>query len=354
MKKTPEVIEDDTIEDLIPFVKKMVEKKDQAVQLDLFGGEALLEEDKVKKIIELAEKNLAPEYLNKWVKIKIFTNCILLNEDFLKYTRTKDFVNFNFSLDGGEKSHNATRVYPSGKGSYEDVLNGAALYAKVYERDLRDVFFRYTVSPNNVHYLYDSIIELFNRGVRRITPYLTKEGWDEVSLKVLDQQLESIGDFYIDSIDQNLSIRLFLNPILSISMKNRRKKKTFCGVGISNLCISPKGLIYPCQRFYSNGSHEFIMGDIKNGIDQNNKWSIFFQNVTPEICPKCTNCDTFEDANCEGQCVAAMYEQRGSLTDVLEGTCNAYKITLKHVMKVYDELREHPYYQRSLDHAKRW
>lgn len=88
------------------------------LNITLFGGEPLVEKESIYEILEHCKK-IEDNSLKKF-SISITTNGTLLDEDFLR--RTQGRINYLLSIDGDEKTHDFSRKYANGKGSFQTIL----------------------------------------------------------------------------------------------------------------------------------------------------------------------------------------------------------------------------------------
>ena len=77
------------------------------------------------------------------------------------------------TLDGCKSFHDKTRLYPSGKGSFDDALRGWKTWA---EDSGEKISSRLTVSPENMEYLMDSFHYFVDElGLKEFRFYFTSE-----------------------------------------------------------------------------------------------------------------------------------------------------------------------------------
>lgn len=315
-----------------------------SVCLDLFGGEPLLVWDKTKEIL-LKLNRLSVKYPEK-VRVTIFTNGTLLTEEILNFTKDLHIhVGYNFSLDGCEVTHNTCRIYKDGSGSYKDVIRGIELYCKVYDVKRESIITKCMISPYNLTKIIDTAKEFLQNGFKRISFSLIRDDvWDDKSIEIYKKEISKLSDFYMQNISEGIWYDILSIPILD----RKYKKSNFCDAGKTHYAVTPSGDIYPCQRFYNNRSG-FKIGDVFNGIYQDNKWSILFKGYSTDNILGCNKCKTFPNINCTGQCIAAMWEASKNVFLPIHSVCELIKFNYIQALKVYSELKDEPNYVKTLD-----
>ena len=84
-------------------------------------------------------------------------------EDYLKKHRYH--AGFGFSIDGTKEKHDLTRITRDGKGSYDKVIKSFYKYKQDYEDE---IFQKSTFSSEDLVYLKDSIIHLWDLGFKNV------------------------------------------------------------------------------------------------------------------------------------------------------------------------------------------
>lgn len=344
VKDNPLAISYEVLDAVIERAEEIL-KNDPRIQLniDIFGGEPLIELEKVKYFIENS-KRLYSKY-NR-VRVIIFTNAVLLTEDLVKYIKDNDHVKFNFSLDGCKECHDSARVFKDGSGSYDVVRNNINMVADIFGYDRNQVGGKFVISPLNMKYLMQTCREGLNNGANRLSIALQRDDvWSEDDIVEYEKIITELAEFYIKNIDKGLWYDIFSIPILDYKYKSRR----YCSSGDSHYAVAPNGDLYPCQRFYNNRSG-YRIGTIFTGIDENLHSSILFKHFTVENnIIDCKKCDTFDNFNCLGQCIAAAYESKGTIFRCIPSVCKILKINYKISKYVESKLSGNPNYERTLD-----
>lgn len=112
--------------------KKIKEKSLSSLELDWFGGEPLLEFNKVvyplsKKIMSLVKKN--DIHFNH----HITTNGFLLDEEIIKKLNDIDLLNFQITLDGDRELHNKIKKHNGIEETFDKTISNIILLCKVHK-----------------------------------------------------------------------------------------------------------------------------------------------------------------------------------------------------------------------------
>lgn len=321
-KNSPTSLDINVVKEMPIFLNKLKKKYNISnLTFDLFGGEPLLEWNISKTLINILNEFIKKENING--HISIFSNGTTFTKEKLLFLKNNN-VNIPISLDGGKLTHNKCRIYPNGKGSYNDVLSGIKLYCKIYNKKIKECDFKFMISPNNMNFVINSINNLMKDGIYKINSSIIRDDvWDKNNL--LD--LKSFYNNYVDFLTKSFfSENPFLDTGLLVPYYNIDSgRKTFCSAGGSSITIAPNGDIYPCQRFYNGRFTKTKMGDIFNDIDDYNNISNIYKSFNHDISSKCRNCDLY--GVCYGQCFSAIMEAgHKNICEPIEGVCEGLKI----------------------------
>ncbi len=242
-----------------------------SVVWDFIGGEPLLEIQLIDQIcdyikVESYRRN------HKWKDrylINMSTNGVLYDskpvQTFIAKNREK--VNFGLTIDGIKAKHDANRVYPDGSGSYEDVIRSVRLWSQQFPEAVTKV----TVASDDLPYLYESIVHLWNLGLRDVPANVVYEDvWKPGDDQILEVQLKELADYVIDNKLWNKVRCTFFTDTIGFPNKREYLYSNACGAGRS-IAVDHTGSLYPCLRFigYSlNNKNGYTVGHIDRGFDQ--------------------------------------------------------------------------------------
>jgi uncharacterized protein len=305
----------------------------EALEVDFFGGEPLLDFDVVKKTIEYARS----EHSDKIWRFTITTNGSLLTDDVEKFLYDND-VSIVLSLDGDKKTNDAYRIYRNGMGTFDAVFPRIKKVA-----DHRNVSAGYYVRGTYTHTnleISKIVMDLKNFGFKYISlePVVTKEegiGIEASDLSVLRNQYELLAQKFVVSQEDNqwnffhFNVDLEAGPCIE-------KRINGCGAGVEYVVVSPDGSIYPCHQF--DGIEGTKLGDIYRGItnkalqEQFRKANFLF-NKEP-----CKNC--WARFYCGGGCLANNYNMNKDIFKPYQIGCEIQKIRIEAALYVQYQLRE--------------
>ena len=254
--KTPHVMSYETaiefltllLDDKIPYVNT---SNTCGLALEFIGGEPLLEIELIDKISEwlLNELVVRKHPWRDFVRFSIPTNGVLYFkkevQDYLK--KYDSYVSLSISLDGNKQLHDSCRVFHNGEGSYDIVVEAAKDWLN-RRRNL--VTTKMTLSPENVQYTSDAIIDLINLGYRYVhANCVYEEGWTIEHAKILYREMQKITDWLFE--------------------KKEDEDRNYCGGTGEMLTVDWQGILYPCLRYTStslgNCAKPIVLGRIVNG-----------------------------------------------------------------------------------------
>lgn len=286
----------------IPLVDK------SHLQISFFGGEPLIEWEKLKALHEYGQKE-AKERGIKTI-FAMTTNGMFLDEEKLEFIRDNE-VRVGFSIDGNRAAQDATRPKSGGASSYERTMDRLALALK-YVPDVQTIS---VIDPANVEHLADSVRELINVGVRRVTlnPNWGGDWEDEEIRKVWEQQYHEIAEIYVDQFRAERPIRIsFIEDKVITRLKSGYASCDQCDFGNLDFAVSTSGKIYPCERQVgADGEAEehMVIGTVETGFDRRAQRKI--HHAKKDIPVECKQCALAQ--RCANWCPCANLELTGEI-----------------------------------------
>lgn len=304
--------------------------KMQGVILEFIGGEPLLEIELIDYIVDYFRFK-AFEMNHPWAynyRISITTNGILYkNEKVQEFIeKNREFLSMSITIDGNKQLHDACRVFPDGRGSYDIVEDAVKLWV---ENDNLPAT-KLTLAPPNIMYLCESAKHLWDLGIINISSNCVFEkGWKQEHAKIFYNQLKDLADYLLeDNRCSNYCISLFNESI----GKRVSSDRNWCGGNGEMIAIGHDGTFFPCLRFMKHslrkGREEKPMGNLTDGLDrkEENKWlkhlcSITMSSQSTEECLNCKvasgcslctafNYDEFGDPNVRATYICEMHKAR--------------------------------------------
>ena len=281
------------------IVKSAVEfTKGTRIIFTFQGGEPLLSGiGFYREFVELVKKHNS---YHSQITYCLQTNATLINEEWCAFFKDNNFL-LGVSLDGNE-NQNAYRVYPNGKPSYNDVLNGIkmlqtygvefnvlSVVTKKLANTVRD---NYRLMKQNGIYNFQYINCLkpfegdFNEEI-----YMDNDDY----FLFLDKAFKL---YYNDNMrGNNVSVRSFDNYLMLLKGWNAEQcgMNGFCS---TQFVVEGDGTVYPCDFYCTDEWRLGNINDISFSQMQKSKKAEAFLEESFEIDAECKNCSCF--ALCRG------------------------------------------------------
>jgi len=289
-----------TIEKSLKFYLSNKFFKSDNKYISFYGGEPLLELEKIKNIIEYICKN----FKNKCY-FSMTINGTLLNEEIIKFLIKNSFF-LTISLDGPKSVHDKYRVAKDGSPTFEKIIKNLSLIKKLDSKYYQNnVNFSITIAPNVSPIEIDEFFESFEFArekdlqVNYVIPFDTKffEIFGNYDLKHY-KEIEELREKYIKDRIKNKQPSPFRKALFDKILVAIHKRKIgimgniapangICIPGERRLFVSVRGKFYPCERM---GEFEsFCIGDIEKGLDIE-KIKNLVENYITNSEKECLNC----------------------------------------------------------------
>ncbi len=266
----------------------------EALILEFIGGEPLIEANLIDKIADYF-KLKAFELDHDWYwnyRISVCTNGVNYSspevQRFIKKNINK--ISVTISVDGTKEKHDMQRVFPNGSGSFDKINENIDLWLSEFRGSTKVTF-----ASDDLPLLYDSILSLWNRGIKEVSANVVFENvWKNGDDEILEEQLKKLADYVIDNklYDKGYYCSFF-DENIGYPYDDEDMERTYCGAG-KMIALSPNGNIYPCIRYYGyslNNHEEWSVGDIKNGIDMEKVRPFVLSTNRLQSDAECLNCD---------------------------------------------------------------
>lgn len=245
------------------------------VFIDLIGGETLLHIDLVEKISELSEKLCKEHGFGLIIGISTNGTLIAKSKRIQEYVqRYKRYLQIGVSIDGTKENHDAQRVNPAGKGSYDDAIAGFKYLRSVLCQ--HRVSIKYTYTIEGLDQLADGIISLINEGAELIYANPVFEGvytLKEDGIRFLEQHLK-ICDYIKEHKLEHINLPNVVNygipaPLNEVTPYYVRRT---CGTFKNMTCLGMGREIYGCNRYGTSQDKRNIIGYMQDdgSIEYNN------------------------------------------------------------------------------------
>jgi len=249
---------------------------DNEVLIEFYGGEPLLDFEKIKIITEHM-KNLPG---NIKVNYAITTNGTLITPEisgFLEINSVKIFL----SLDGDEDSTN-NRIYISGKPAFSDILNGL----RMLQKNSNNITINMVVNSNNFSKLIDNLQFLMKHSLRTFSiaiDFFDKK-WLQISDDILFNFYKEVKEFCLSNDDVYVD-----------SFEKKTFPLTQCTMA-ETLSVMPNGEVFPCTYFPTSCNGNLTLGHISQRLN----WSIL-EEISKEVVCEDKQCPSYH-GNCNIGC----------------------------------------------------
>lgn len=241
-----------------------------AIIIEFIGGEPLLEINLTRKIYEYF-LDQCYELNHPWFKlhrVSICSNGLQYFDDevqdfFKEYAHN---VSFNISIDGNKQLHDSCRIQPNGEGSYDIDMMALNHFNKNYTSERNS---KMTLAPTNISYLFDSVVDFINHGMRSINlNCVFEQGWNQITALIEYNELIKLADYILKNNLENIYIAIFRER--QEDVLDKYSDSRHCGGTGSMLALRPNGQFYPCIRYMptSVGTdvEDLCIGTVKDGI----------------------------------------------------------------------------------------
>jgi len=200
-------------------------------QIDLFGGEPLINWSLIKFIIEKCKSD------SRCHQINLYSNGLLLDREKVDYLKEQDLVNFFWSYDG---------LWA------EDEIDPEIL--KLVKE--LTTFVAVQIGPPNLN-IVNNYTYFINR--LQMTPTFTlmkDKRWTPEDVLKFRQEFKILCQFFINAFNQGYN---YMPKIIYMTLKrliaglSNRDSLPWCGAGVRMIAYMPNGEIFPCARFGTEG-----------------------------------------------------------------------------------------------------
>ncbi|CDF58335.1 thioether cross-link-forming SCIFF peptide maturase [Thermobrachium celere] len=306
------------------------------VEIDLFGGEPLMNFKVVKEIVEYARQR--EKETGKNIRFTITTNATLLTDEIMDFI-DENMGNVVLSIDGRKEVNDNIRIRYDGTGTFDDIL---PKIKKMVEKrkDGKQYYVRGTFTRENLDF-YNDVMMLADEGFKEISiePVVLE---DKHPLSLREEDLETIYEQY-DKLAEEIVRREkegkgFKFYHFNIDVNGGPcvyKRISGCGAGYEYVAVTPDGDIYPCHQFV--GNEDFKLGNVFTGIE-NNELIKTFKNGHIYNKPKCMEC--WARFYCSGGCQANNYSFNKDIHIPYELGCKMMKKRVECAIAIKAKLME--------------
>lgn len=318
----------DTIDQSIAFIENELERLNtRQLHLTFFGGEPLIEKEKIFYIIDAFDEKEDLE-----VDYRMSTNGTLLTEELMRklYAR-KVFV--SLSIDGHPDVHDAHRLDAGGKPTAHKVAKAA----KTMLRYNPATNVTCVISPDTASQLCESVDYIFDLGFRYITTTLDYSAdWQVEHFSILKKSYQKLAKWYIQKMKQNerFYLSFFDERIRSRTYKPIEAHER-CQMGTKQFSIAPNGELYPCIQFVKTDSlPEYMIGHVNYGFDSACQQHL--HQLSEKEKPECRGCKL--ESRCSKWCSCINFMSTGRIDQASPIVCYNEKVLIEIVDRTADKL----------------
>jgi len=228
------------------IIKDSAENSYDPVVITFYGGEPLLEQGLIEKIMS-ETAGLNPHY-------NIFTNGTLVSRDNLAILNKMNLI--SISIDGEKEKHDATR----GKGSFDKTMRG---YRSV-KKDLKSSTLAFITATPKTR-IFDSVMGVINEfdNVFWFLENSNRASGLDGFLKDYSAGLDGLLAFWMENLRAGRIYNLVpFQGLYDIIEQKHIYTGLPCGIGDNFQAIAIDGSVYSCEDSYHNR-----IGDIYSSVD---------------------------------------------------------------------------------------
>lgn len=286
---------------------------------DFIGGEPTIEMDLIDQISDYILYKMY-KLKHKWLlcyRFMMGTNGILYDSKQVQKYIMKHGINLYVpvTIDGSKEKHDLSRIKKDGSGSYDDVIRILPLWQKQFGSETTKA----TFSHNDLPFLKDSIINLWNLGIKNVMANVVfEDAWEDGDDEIFKDQLYQLANYIIENdLWNQVSVRFF-DPNVGSPMNEQLMRINYCGSG-GMLAINTKGEYYPCVRFMPSAMNKNKfekLGDVYSGIDTDRVRPFFAldtKNQSPKECIECDiagGCSWCSGLNYDDSSIGTLFERQ--------------------------------------------
>jgi uncharacterized protein len=259
-------LEGDVLEECLGFIKRQcLTLQVERLFITYYGSEPLSNK---KAIVETATE-LKPFCQEKGIRFQfgMVTSGVLLTRQVVETLLPLGFIGAQITLDGNQKTHDASRPFQNGKGTYHLIMNHLEDYAGLIQTDVLCVLDERRIAA--AYELIDTLAEkgLAERRVRvKFSPVMTPNANASIEAAPL-----SLDDAFIGMAERTLTLEIAKLTIYAAEkglVDDLRPKLVWCAMQHHDgrhLVVTPEGKLYTCPTFIGRDS-TYEAGHIHTGM----------------------------------------------------------------------------------------
>ena len=259
-------LEGDLSDECLAFIKRQCEKVEaERLFISYYGSEPL---SNLKAIVSTATelKRFCGE---KGIRFRfgMVTSGVLLTRKVVETLRPLGFVQVQITVDGNQQTHDASRPFQSGKGTYATIMKNLAEYAGLISTDVLCV-----LDESRINAAYELVDTLADSGYAERRVRMNFSPVTEIN----DNETIAASQLYVDEGQKMTAEREILVEIAKLSIYAAEKglvddllpQHTWCAMqrhDERNFTLEPSGKLYTCPIFIGRDA-KYEAGSIFEGF----------------------------------------------------------------------------------------
>jgi uncharacterized protein len=256
---------------------------DEKIEIGFFGGEPLLELDRVREITALIEAH--PSFARERVPLTVISNGTVYTDavaDFL----ARHEVAFGISCDGPPAVHDRHRRSKNGNGSGRRVERTLRRALEAFPRLMVNAVY----GPDTLPLLPEAVEYFSSLGLRRI--YLSPDfsaPWTAADAARLAEVYGAVAAlfrrYYLRGDPHFVSL---IDGKIAAILRGGYQPLERCRMGHGELAFTPDGGVYPCERLVGDGGEEHRIGSVFEGLRVERL--LCHRAAEDDLLPECAGC----------------------------------------------------------------
>jgi len=216
--------------------------------LDFIGGEPMLEMDLIRKICDYFWATAIKKH-HIWAEtfmVSFASNGTVYFQDNVQefFEKYRNHLSYSVSIDGTKEMHDACRVFPDGRGSFDLAKAAQDDYDARFHHSIGT---KATIAPENLPLLSTLIKYYVGQGFESINANCVYEAyWNLDTAKTFYRELKETSDFLLD-LDHEVELALLDEHFFHYKAED--DVQNWCGGTGAMLAYDPDGTAYPCIRY---------------------------------------------------------------------------------------------------------
>lgn len=293
--------------------------------INFMGGEPFI----CKKLIIQCIDYCIEKFKTQTIEFHANTNAVLIDDEMAsawkKIIDCGHKIYIDFSIDGDKETNDLTRIYPNGKGTFDDIIKGINKFID-YGIPKESMCLLSTLTKHNYKKLHNLIDIAAKLGIK---------------LKVQTLIYESNMD--IDNIDERINCLIsakqyaeqknvhFFGKWFKLLPHSRDAVINYCGRSGQQMSVNTDGEIFLCTGYMKSFGHIKDWKTIFASEDYIKHGMRIVGNI-----PKCRNCEI--EGMCAGGCAASAVVSNGDFFDIDSKECEFRKRMLKKLIETFPDM----------------